>query len=82
MANLAIIGLKWAETAVKCVRDDIPKKAAVLLDFVQITSKHISCLAGSPLAASAPLINRKKVSPVLEMQKLRIPAVCLQGVIT
>ena len=34
MANLAIIGLKWAETAVKCVRDDIPKKAAVLLDFV------------------------------------------------
>ena len=47
----------------------------------------------SPPAASAPpingkdhspllSINGKEVSPVLEMQKLRIPAVCLQGVIT
>ena len=40
--------------------------------------------AGSPPASSAtpPPINGKEVSPVLEMQKLRIPAVCLPGVIT
>ena len=40
--------------------------------------------AGSPLASSAtpPPINGKEVSPVLEMQKLTIPAVCLPGVIT
>ena len=40
--------------------------------------------AGSPLASSAPPppINGKEVSPVLDMQKLTIPAVCLPGVIT
>ena len=36
----------------------------------------------TPPAASAPPINGKEDSPVLEMQNLRIPAVCLQGVIT
>ena len=36
-----------------------PRDAAVLLHFVQITSKQISCLAGSPLAASAPPIIKK-----------------------
>ena len=34
---------------------------------------------GSPPAASAPPMKGKEVSPVLDMQKLRIPAVCLSA---
>ena len=33
----------------------------------------------SPPAASAPPMNGKEVSPVLDMHKLRIPAVCLSA---
>ena len=35
-------------------------------------------LAGPP-AASAPPMKGKEVSPILDMQKLRIPAVCLSA---
>ena len=61
-----------------CSLDDARGQGVLLNVSVQKNT------AGSPPASSAtpPPINGKEVSPVLEMQKLRIPAVCLPGVIT